>query len=117
VVVIRAQKNRGSELTQPSSAHGLRKATAVALAEFGAIPHMAQSLTGHRTLHEVENCTRAEREALPGDDARKLLKNKNRSYFAGGYSHWRKICLKIRAAFCWWRPQPDSNLRLSAWRC
>jgi integrase/recombinase XerD len=59
------------------SSHGLRKATATVLAERGATPHMIQSLTGHRTLHEVENYTRAARQALLADDAMKLLENEN----------------------------------------
>ena len=57
------------------SAHGLRKATATTLAERKATPHMIQSLTGHRTLHEVENYTRAARQALLADEAMKLLEN------------------------------------------
>ena len=57
------------------SAHGLRKATPTVLAERGATAHMIQSLTGHRTLHEVENYTRAARQALLADGAMKLLEN------------------------------------------
>lgn len=41
------------------SAHGLRKATAARLAERGATPHEIMSITGHRTLAEVERYTRA----------------------------------------------------------
>jgi integrase/recombinase XerD len=54
------------------SAHGLRKATV--LAERGATPHMIQSITGHRTLHEVENYTRAARQALLADEAMKPMR-------------------------------------------
>jgi integrase/recombinase XerD len=36
------------------SAHGLRKATSVALARAGASPHEIQAVTGHRTLSEVK---------------------------------------------------------------
>ena len=40
------------------SAHGLRKATATRLADMGATPHQIMSITGHRSLSEVENYTR-----------------------------------------------------------
>lgn len=39
------------------SAHGLRKARAVALAEAGATPHQIAAWTGHRTLKEVTRYT------------------------------------------------------------
>jgi integrase/recombinase XerD len=41
------------------SAHGLRKATATALAEAGATPHEIMAITGHQTLEEVEVYTKA----------------------------------------------------------
>ena len=41
------------------SAHGLRKALAVRLAEGGATPHEIMSITGHLSLNEVERYTRA----------------------------------------------------------
>jgi integrase/recombinase XerD len=41
------------------SAHGLRKATAAKLAEEGATAHEIMGITGHTTLEEVENYTRA----------------------------------------------------------
>ena len=41
------------------SAHGLRKALAVRLAEGGATPHEIMSITGHMSLDEVERYTRA----------------------------------------------------------
>ena len=47
----------------PGRAHDLRKATAIKLAELGALPHMIQGLTGHRTLKEVEVYTR--KQLLP----------------------------------------------------
>jgi integrase len=40
------------------SAHGLRKALAVRLAEGGARPHEIMSITGHLSLEEVERYTR-----------------------------------------------------------
>lgn len=41
------------------SPHGLRKAAARRLAESGCTPHQIASITGHRTLAEVERYTRA----------------------------------------------------------
>src|SRR5262245_39199432 len=41
------------------SSHGLRKAAATTLAERGATPHEIMSITGHRSLAEVEHYTRA----------------------------------------------------------
>jgi integrase len=41
------------------SAHGLRKAAARRLAEAGCTAHQIQSVTGHKTLKEVERYTRA----------------------------------------------------------
>ena len=41
------------------SAHGLRKAAARRLAEAGCTAHMIQSITGHKTLKEVERYTAA----------------------------------------------------------
>lgn len=40
------------------SAHALRKAHAVALAEAGATTHQIAAWTGHQTLKEVERYTR-----------------------------------------------------------
>jgi integrase/recombinase XerD len=51
------------------SAHGLRKATAVRLAERGATAHEIMAITGHRTLEEVERYTRAVRQAKLADAA------------------------------------------------
>jgi integrase/recombinase XerD len=51
------------------SAHGLRKAAAGRLAEQGATPHEIMSITGHRTLQEVERYTRAARQAKLADQA------------------------------------------------
>ena len=41
------------------SAHGLRKAAATRLADAGATSHEIQSITGHKTLSEVERYTKA----------------------------------------------------------
>ena len=51
------------------SAHGLRKATAARLAERGATPHEIMSITGHRSLDEVERYTRAAQQAKLADRA------------------------------------------------
>lgn len=51
------------------SAHGMRKATATALAELGATPHEIMAITGHQTLEEVENYTRAARTRMMADSA------------------------------------------------
>ena len=60
------------------SAHGLRKARAVALAEAGATPHQLAAWTGHRSLSEVERYTRRadRRRAVMGtEQAGKISKN------------------------------------------
>lgn len=46
-------------LPRAASAHGLRKAAARRLAEAGCSAHMIMSVTGHRSLKEVERYTRA----------------------------------------------------------
>lgn len=51
------------------SAHGLRKATAARLAERGATAHEIMSITGHRSLEEVERHTRAARQRKLADSA------------------------------------------------
>jgi integrase/recombinase XerD len=51
------------------SAHGLRKATAAALAEAGATPHEIMAITGHQTLDEVERYTKAARRTKLADEA------------------------------------------------
>jgi len=48
-------------------AHGLRKAAARRLAEAGCTPHEIRSITGHRSLQEVQRYTEAaDREGLAG---------------------------------------------------
>jgi integrase len=56
------------------SAHGLRKACAVALAEAGASPHEIASVTGHKTLSEVQRYTDAARKRKLADAAMAKLK-------------------------------------------
>jgi integrase/recombinase XerD len=57
------------------SAHGLRKATAAALAEAGATTHEIMAVTGHQSLEEVERYTRAVRKKKLGDSAIAKLKS------------------------------------------
>jgi integrase/recombinase XerD len=56
------------------SAHGLRKATAAALAEAGASTHEIAAVTGHMSLEEVERYTRAVRRKKLADAAMAKLK-------------------------------------------
>jgi integrase len=56
------------------SAHGLRKATAAALAEAGASVHEIQSVTGHRTLSEMQRYTAAAERKHLADSAMTKLK-------------------------------------------
>jgi integrase len=43
------------------SSHSLRKSSATRLAEAGCSPHQIMSITGHKSLKEVEVCTKAVR--------------------------------------------------------
>jgi integrase/recombinase XerD len=56
------------------SAHGLRKATATRLAERGATPHEIMSVTGHRSLEEVERYTRKAQKSTLADSAMSKFK-------------------------------------------
>ena len=59
------QDAEGNKLLAECSSHGLRKAIARRLAEAGATPHEIMSVTGHKTLSEVERYTaKAGRSAL-----------------------------------------------------
>ena len=61
------------------SAHGLRKACARRLAESGATPHEIMSITGHKTLAEVQRYTEAAvREGLADSAMEKLISRPNR---------------------------------------
>jgi integrase/recombinase XerD len=51
------------------SAHGLRKAMATQLAEGGASPHEIMSVTGHRSLSEVQRYTREANKSKLADSA------------------------------------------------
>jgi integrase/recombinase XerD len=56
------------------SSHGLRKASAAALAEAGATPHEIMAITGHQTLNEVERYTKAARRTKLADEAMAKLR-------------------------------------------
>lgn len=56
------------------SAHGLRKAASVRLAEAGCTPHEIMSITGHRSLEEVERYTRAAQRSKLADAGMARLK-------------------------------------------
>jgi integrase len=51
------------------AAHGLRKAAARRLAEAGCTPHQIASVTGHRSLREIEHYTRAADQAGAAETA------------------------------------------------
>jgi integrase len=51
------------------SAHGLRKAAASRLAEIGCTEHEIMSITGHRTIKEVQRYTEAARKKVLADNA------------------------------------------------
>src|SRR6266849_5595310 len=51
------------------SAHGVRKATATALAEAGATPHQIMAITGHQSLEEVERYTKAANRLIGANEA------------------------------------------------
>lgn len=54
---------RGAGLSDELSLHGLRKAAARRLAESGCTTHEIASITGHRTLSEIERYTREAEKA------------------------------------------------------
>ncbi len=54
-----SERARWAKLGQGCTAHGLRKAAARRLAEANCTAHQIASITGHRTLREVERYTRA----------------------------------------------------------
>ena len=55
------------------SAHGLRKASASLLAESGATAHEIMSITGHRTMKEVERYTRQVHQRQMAESAMRRL--------------------------------------------
>ena len=63
------------------SAHGVRKATAAEFASNQVTPHGIGSITGHRSLKEIENYTRAANQRLLADDAMTKIANKHSSTF------------------------------------
>lgn len=61
------------------SAHGLRKARAIALAEAGATPHQIAAWTGHKTLKEIERYTKKadRRRAVMGPEQEQNIPNES----------------------------------------
>lgn len=62
-------RERCKDAGVPGRAHGLRKAIAARLAESQATPHEVMSITGHKTLEEVERYARAARKPRMADSA------------------------------------------------
>ncbi|MBA4223363.1 MAG: integrase [Methylobacterium sp.] len=62
-------RERCKDAGVPGRAHGLRKAIAARLAESQATPHEVMSVTGHKTLEEVERYARAARKPRMADSA------------------------------------------------
>lgn len=62
-------RERCKDADVPGRAHGLRKAIAARLAESQATSHELMSVTGHKTLEEVERYARAARKPLMADSA------------------------------------------------
>jgi len=60
---------RAAGLPPASPPHGLRKAASRRLAEAGATPHEIMSVTGHRSLKEVNRYTEAANRANLADAA------------------------------------------------
>ena len=60
-------------LPKDRSAHGLRKAAARRLAEAGCSAHMIMSVTGHRSLKEVERYCRAAGQKVLAEQAMKRI--------------------------------------------
>jgi Phage integrase family len=78
------------------SAHGLRKATAAALAEAGATAHEIAAVTGHMSLEEIERYTRAARMTSPH------LAESLRRYSAKASSGPGTGCTAKRSSFFFW---------------
>ena len=65
---------RAAGLSDKLSMHGLRKAAARRLAEAGCTTHEIASITGHKTLSEIERYTReAERARLARTASEKVV--------------------------------------------
>jgi integrase/recombinase XerD len=69
-------RDRCNEAGLPNcSAHGLRKATATALADSGATVHEVMAITGHRSVSEAQKYTEeAERRRLADSAMAKITK-------------------------------------------
>jgi integrase len=65
--------DRASKTGKKLSAHGLRKATCVALAEAGCTDQHIKAVSGHMSLKEVERYTKGVRQKLMARQAMKML--------------------------------------------
>ncbi|MBL4732060.1 MAG: tyrosine-type recombinase/integrase [Rhizobiaceae bacterium] len=70
------------------SAHGLRKAMAVRLAESGATANQIAAVTGHSSLSEVARYTAAAEKALLADQAFRLLSETNKEQNVSQPTAW-----------------------------
>jgi integrase len=66
------------------SAHGLRKAAARRLAEAGCSANVIASITGHKSLKEVERYTKAADQARMARDAMAILISQKEKRTSGG---------------------------------
>lgn len=80
-------------------AHGLRKAAARRLAEAGCTAHEIASITGHRSLTEVERYTRAVAQRLLNDAANSKLRPRDRPTLSENPTQPDVKALKSRPIF------------------
>ena len=71
-------------LPKGTSAHGLRKIALKRLAEAGCSSHQIASISGHKSLREIERYTRAADQARMARDAMALLIKEKERRTSGG---------------------------------
>ncbi|GAB1717057.1 MAG: phage integrase [Nitrobacter sp.] len=96
------------------SAHGIRKATATALAENAATPHEIMSITGHRSIEEVERYTKAARMRMMANAAMAKLSPpreaaQNLSHRAERWDNSRRKAKENKGRIGVWRSLGESN--------
>ncbi len=74
------RKIREAGLPERCSAHGLRKACCVRLAEAGCTDHEIMGITGHKSLKEVQRYTKMVRQKEMADRAAMKLEEGNKSH-------------------------------------
>lgn len=96
------------------TAHGIRKATATALAENAATPHEIMSITGHTSLKEVERYTKRARMRTMADAAMAKLTpaRQNLSHRRNEGDNLSKKRNDIRGRNGVWRSLAESNRSL-----